>query len=390
MSSIENFYSEVARSRPLDAIALEKPIELGALHTPALIIDLDIFEANLAKMQSHLTQTGMILRAHTKMHKCPVVARKQMELGATGVCAAKISEAEIMCAAGVEDVLITSPVASPDKYRRLINLVARYPDVKIVVDCSENAQAINDLAGAGGVTVGVYIDIDPAMGRTGIEAGQPVLALAKEVESAGNLRLLGLQMYAGHCMHIEGHEKRRAKYEKVMEAGAETKALLETNDIEVPIFSGGGTGTWDMEAGFGLVNELQAGSYAFMDVEYRDVGGRGSEKFDDFDVSLFVLSTAISKPQRQLITMDAGIKTLATDSVPPEFSDVEGVKYHFGGDEHGIIQLDNPSREINLGDKLKVITPHCDPTVNLHEFYFPYRDGIVSEVWPVSARGMSQ
>ena len=155
------------------------------------------------------------------------------------------------------------------------------------------------------------------------------------------------------------------------------------------MFSGGGTGTYNMEATLGLVNELQAGSYAFMDIEYRDIGGESSNQFLDFEVSLFVLATAISQPQQRLITVDAGFKSLASDKMPPQFRDLEGVVFHWGGDEHGIVQLNNPSREIGLGNKLPLLTPHCDPTVNLHDYYFPFRDGQVTEIWPITARGFS-
>ncbi|MEX2327682.1 MAG: hypothetical protein WD558_08110, partial [Pseudomonadales bacterium] len=158
----------------------------------------------------------------------------------------------------------------------------------------------------------------------------------------------------------------------------------------VSVASGGGTGTYDMEAELGFLTELQAGSYAFMDMEYRDIEGKGQVRFDDFPISLTVLVTAISKPQSRLITVDAGFKSLASDKDAPEFRDVEGVVWHWGGDEHGIIALNNPSADIALGDKLHVLTPHCDPTVNLHDYYFPHRDGVVEEIWPISARGRSQ
>ncbi|MCP4753219.1 MAG: hypothetical protein GY866_20200 [Proteobacteria bacterium] len=160
--------------------------------------------------------------------------------------------------------------------------------------------------------------------------------------------------------------------------------------IEVPVFTGGGTGTFNIEPGVGLMTDLQAGSYVFMDIEYRNIGGVGNEHFIDFEPSLFVLVTAISKPQPRLITVDAGFKSFASDAMSPEFRDVEGVTFHFGGDEHGIVELTHPSRELNLGDKLSMLTPHCDPTVNLHDYYFPVRDGVVEELWPITARGRSQ
>ncbi len=389
MTSLNDFYRQVRAARALDSIPLDKPVELDQLQTPALVIDLDAFERNLVRMQSYLSDHDIALRAHTKMHKCPVIARKQVEAGARGVCAAKVSEAEIMCDAGVQDVLVTSPLATEDKISRFIQARKSHQGLKVVVDHEQSASLLNARAGSEGLNVEVFVDIDPGMGRTGVEAGESTLRLVEYVGECENLSLAGIQMYAGNCMHIEGYEARQSKYAKIMQKGIDTLALLDSRGIVVPIVSGGGTGTYSMEADIGLINELQAGSYAFMDIEYRDIGGADSPVFADFEVSLFVQVTAISQPQTRLITVDGGFKSFASDKMPPQFRDLEGVTYHWGGDEHGIVQLDNPSREIALGDKLAMLTPHCDPTVNLHDFYFPYRDGQVHEVWPVSARGFS-
>jgi D-serine deaminase-like pyridoxal phosphate-dependent protein len=368
---------------------LDDPIPLEELQTPALIIDLDVFDANLAKMQSCLGNQDIALRPHTKMHKCPIIARKQVESGARGVCAAKISEAEVMGAAGLEDVLVTSPIATPDKVGRFVEARKNNPGLKIVVDCADSADLLANVAGLEGLVVDVFVDVDLGMGRSGIEAGDKTLQLVRHIGESNALNLSGLQMYAGNCMHIEGFSERKQKYAHIMSKGIETLALLDEAGIVIPVVSGGGTGTYNMEADLGLINELQAGSYAFMDIEYRDIGSVGSEQFLDFGVSLFVLVTAISQPQSRLITVDGGFKSFASDKMAPEFRDVDGVIYHWGGDEHGILQLNNPSREISLGNKLSMLTPHCDPTVNLHDFYFPYRDGLVHEVWPISARGFS-
>lgn len=375
----------------LDPIVLDEPIPLEDLHTPALVIDLDAFDRNLDRMQSYLDANGMGLRCHTKMHKCPVIARQQIERGALGVCAAAVSEAEIMQAAGIEEILITSPVVTAEKIDRVLRLAAANPGVAIVVDHVDGADALDRAAGKRGCQLRVLIDLDPGMGRTGIATGEPALALARHLrDHCPNLRFSGLQMYAGNCMHIPEYDKRKAKYAHLIEKGIETKAAFEADGIDVPIFSGGGTGTYDMEPELGALTDLQAGSYAFMDIEYRDIASRTGPRFDDFEPSLFVLVTAISKPQDRLITVDAGFKCLASDKDAPQFRDVEGVVWHWGGDEHGIIQLNNPSKEIVLGEKLHVITPHCDPTVNLHDYYFPYRNGVVEEIWPISARGCSQ
>ena len=389
MTTLSRFYQQVREARPMEPIMLDDPIPLEELQTPALIIDLDVFDANLVKMQSYLQEQDIALRAHTKMHKCPIIARKQLESGARGVCAAKVSEAEVMCAAGIEDVLVTSPIATPDKVSRFVEARKNNPGLKIVVDCADSADLLAKVAGLEGLVVDVFVDMDLGMGRTGIETGDKTLQLVRHIGESNSLNLSGLQMYAGNCMHIEGFSERKQKYAHIMSKGIETLALLDEAGIVIPVVSGGGTGTYNMESDLGLINELQAGSYAFMDIEYRDIGGVDSEQFLDFGVSLFVLVTAISQPQSRLITVDGGFKSFASDKMAPEFRDVEGVIYHWGGDEHGIVQLNNPSREIRLGNKLSMLTPHCDPTVNLHDFYFPYRDGLVHEVWPISARGFS-
>lgn len=391
MPSLCEFVTAHRRSRQLDPIFLPEPVPLEALHTPALIIDLDAFERNLGYMQSFLAGHGLGLRPHTKMHKCPVIAKMQLDRGALGVCTAKVSEAEVMADAGVADILITSPLVTGEKQMRFIDLVREAPGVKVVVDSKETVRDLDGLASGLGLKPGVFVDMDPGMGRTGVEAGEPVLELVSYIlDHCDAVSFEGLQMYAGNCMHTQGFDARKSKYERVMSKGLGTRDLLERAGIDVRAFSGGGTGTYNIEPTLGLVTELQAGSYAFMDIEYRDIGSCNGAVFDDFPVSLFLLSTAISQPQPRLITFDAGFKSLASDKMLPEFRDVQGVIYHWGGDEHGIVELIHPSASLSPGDKLPLVTPHCDPTVNLHDFYFPYRDGVVSEIWPISARGCSQ
>ena len=391
MPSFNQFLRNSIDQVRLEPIELDEPIALEDLHTPALTIDLDIFERNLEKMQSYLNRNNLGLRSHGKMHKCPIIANKQIEHGALGICTATVSEAEIMVRAGIEDVLITSPVATPEKIARVIDMALLTSRLHLVVDDVQNATALNRAAADAGITLSVYIDLDPPMGRTGVEQGEPALALGRHiVDDCSNLSFDGLQIYIGSCMHIHGYEKRRDRYAGMMELVASTREMFIQAGIEVPVISGGGTGSYNMEPGIGILTEVQAGSYIFMDVEYRDIGGESTELFTDFEPSLHVLVTAISKPQKKLITVDAGYKSFASDTVKPQFKDVEGVDFNWGGDEHGIIVLNNPSVEIQLGDKLPVVTPHCDPTVNLYDYYFPHRDGVVSEIWPIAARGKSQ
>lgn len=391
MSAVKNALDQLYGQRSSDPIKLDSPVPVQMLPTPALVIDLNLFEENINKMQTYLNEHGIGLRCHAKMHKCPVIARKQLEQGAVGICTATVSEAEAMVSGGVTKILVTSPIVTQDKVDRLMDIRAASEHLGIVVDHEEGARLLNRSAVARNLTLDVYIDLDPGLGRTGIEAGKPALQLARTIlNDLPGLRLSGLQMYAGHCMHVQGFEDRLKKYHDAMKGGLETRERFEKEGIAIPVFSGGGTGTFDMEAELGLVNELQAGSYPFMDVEYRNIGGMGTELFESFEPSLFVLVTAISKPQKKLITVDAGFKSFASDTVVPEFRDIEGLKYHWGGDEHGIVLLNNPSREVRLADKMMMVTSHCDPTVNLYDYYFPYRNGMVEEIWPITARGKSQ
>ncbi len=388
-SPLERFNRSIIANLQLDPVILDQPVSIDDLPTPALVIDLDVFDRNLLKMQQHVERSGMGLRCHTKMHKSPIIAKRQIELGAIGVCCAKVSEAEIMAAAGIQDILITSPVVTPDKLKRVVELANQVSNLMIVVDHEAGARHLNELAGTNKISV--LVDLDPGMGRTGIEPGDPAIQLIETIlQECKALNFRGLQMYIGNCMHIHGFEARREKYKSLLAKGIDTRQQLLDKGYAVEIFTGGGTGTYDIEPELGALTDIQAGSYAFMDVEYRDIGGKASEVFNDFESSLFVLTTAISQPKTRLITMDAGIKSLATDTAYVEFRNLEGVKYHFGGDEHGIVQLDNPSRTVQLGDKFELLPPHCDPTVNLYDYYFPHRNGLITEVWPISARGKSQ
>ena len=381
-------FLETRRQRDNAPVVLDSPVPLGELRTPTLYLDEQAFEANLARMQSDLSASGLGLRCHTKTHKCPEIARRQIAAGAVGVCCAKVGEAEVMADAGIPDILVTSPVATADAAMRAARLAGS--GVRIVIDSRHGAGLLQEAAASLDVVQSVLIDLDPGMGRTGIAPGD-ALGLARYVlDNCPGLRFDGLQMYAGNCMHIEGWQARLGQYRETLKAGLATVAEFERAGIETPIVTGGGTGTWDMEADLGLFTDIQAGSYAFMDVEYRNIGDRSGPVFSAFEPSLFVLVTAISQPQADRITFDGGYKSMATDTVKPEFADLEGVRFYWGGDEHGIVRLDNPSAEVAPGTRLSMLTPHCDPTVNLYDDLVIVRDGAAHEIWPITARGRSQ
>ena len=386
VASLSGSSAEVKKYGP---VPLSSPINLEDLHTPALLIDLEVMEENLRKMSAHLQKSKARLRPHTKTHKCPIIAKMQMDLGAVGICCAKVSEAEVMVESGIDRVLITSPVVTTEKIARVVALAEKTPHVEIVVDHPKNVRDFHDAASAAGVVLSVLVDLAVTK-RTGITPGPPALKLLEEVSKHRSLKFAGLQAYAGHVQHVEGHGKRRSDSQEALNSALDTKLLMEKAGYEVPVLSVGGTGTFDIDSEIEGVTDIQAGSYPFMDVQYRMIGDSDSEVFDYFKPSLFVLVTAISQPVPNLITVDGGYKAFASDSVRPEFRDISGVLYHWGGDEHGILQFEEPSRKIELGDKMQMIVSHCDPTVNLYDQVHPFRDGRVAELWPIAARGRSQ
>lgn len=354
------------------------------LPTPALLIDLDLLEANIAKMAAHAKAVGIDLRPHAKSHKCPEIAKRQIAAGAVGVCAATISEAEALVDAGIASVLITSPMAGHEKISRLVQLSARQPEVMAVVDNADHAKQLSEAAANAKVTINILVDIDPGMHRTGIPAGEGAVALVELIAKLPHLRLRGLQCYSGMTAHVVGYEARRAHSLQAMTPALELFAELRKRGLPVEIMTGGSTGTYNIDCSFPGMSELQVGSYVFMDIEYRDIGDKGGPVYRDFTHSLTVLSTVVSKSHANLATIDAGLKAFATDrQFGPEPKDVTGVVYHFGGDEHGILELQQPSREIELGDKLEFLVPHCDPNVNLYDRVFCIRKERVEAVWPI-------
>jgi D-serine deaminase-like pyridoxal phosphate-dependent protein len=381
---------ERLRSRPWQPVELEEPVAVDQLPTPALVLEAAAFTRNLARMQAFQDAHGKGIRPHAKTHKSPVIARRQLEAGAVGVCAAKVSEAAAMVFGGVLDVLITSPVVSAPKVRVLAELLELAPDLKIVVDSIAGVDMLADGLPAS-ARLGVLIDVDVAMGRTGVRGADNVVALAMAVAERPNLALLGIQHYAGQIMHVHGFAERRArslatwgKIEPVVEA-------LARAGLEPGIVTGGGTGTYNIDCDVPFVTDLQVGSYTVMDREYREIGGESGDLFDDFEVALTVAATAISEPvPGRAVTVDAGFKAFASDSVAPQARDLAGTEFRFGGDEHGILILEPGSLQPLLGAVHRFVTPHCDPTVNLHDLYWVEEaDGLVRYAWPVSARGCS-
>jgi D-serine deaminase-like pyridoxal phosphate-dependent protein len=357
------------------------------LPTPSLLLDLDAFESNVARMAAHAQAAGIALRPHAKTHKCVEVAKRQVAAGALGICVATIREAEAMAAGGLGGLLITSEMVGPEKIARLVQLTRRAPDTMSVVDHPAHARQLSAAAAAAKVTLNIMIDIDPGGRRTGIAAGDPAKALAREISRLPHLKLRGIHSYAGPSSHVVGYDARRAHSHQAMAPAIATWSELRKEGVPLEILSGGSTGTYNIDPELQAMTELQVGSYVFMDVDYRRIGGRSGAVYEDFRPALTVLATVISKTYRESATVDAGFKAFATDRrFGPELKGVTGVEFGWGGDEHGILKLVSPSRAIQLGDRLEFIVPHCDPNVNLYDRLVATRGDKVEAVWPV-ARG---
>ncbi|MGM0506025.1 MAG: DSD1 family PLP-dependent enzyme [Bacteroidota bacterium] len=357
------------------------------LPTPSLILDLEGFEHNLNKMARHARENGVDLRPHAKMHKSPQVARKLMEAGAIGACAATINEAEMLADAGIDGILITGELVGSNKLRRLVELVRRAPDTMAVVDHVSHADELSRAADSAGVTFQLMMDVDPVGRRTGVQPGEPALQLARYVQTRPGLNLRGVHSYSGASSHVRGFEERKAHSQEVMEAPIQTYNTLRDEGMELEIFSGGSTGTYNIDTEIDGFTELQVGSYLFMDIDYKIIGGQSGPVYDDFHQALRVLGTVVSKNHDDRATIDAGIKSFAADrSFGPELVGVDGVNYGFGGDEHGILSFDDPSRQIRRGDKIELYVPHCDPNVNLYSRLFAMRGDTVEDVWEIAGK----
>jgi 3-hydroxy-D-aspartate aldolase len=360
----------------------------GDIPTPALLLDLDAFASNITTMAAHLKARAKGFRPHGKTHKCPQVARALIDAGAVGCCAARLAEAEVFASHGIPGLLITTAVIGRDKIARAVALAQRAPDTMFCVDDPANARELNAAAQAAGITVLVAIDL--YFGRTGVPPGEPALALARVITSLKHLTLAGLQSYDGEAAHTTPFEARRARTNGSMAQAVETRALIERDGIPCPMITGGSTGTYRFDADNPGMTELQPGSFVFMDVDYGRIGGPDGPEYRDFKNALTVVTTVVSRPPGFAI-VDGGYKAFATDRpFGPRPVDLPGVEYGWAGDEHGRLILTGAPREVNVGDRLEFIPPHCDPTVNLYDQLYVLRGDRVEDVWPIAARGKSQ
>lgn len=381
--------AEMRRQAPGGRV--EAGISKWDLDTPCLCVDLDRLEANLDRMQTTVARNGIASRPHAKTHKCPAVARLQIATGSVGVCTAKVSEAEVMFEHGVEQILLTTVNVSPRKIRRAMYLRKWCGGFVQAVDTAANARDLSDAAAEAGVVADVTVDVDPGGHRTGVPPGDPALELARLVDTLPGLRLRGLLCYDGGSQHVTGFAERRRRALANLEAAADTAERMKRSGLDTGIFSGGGTGTYNIDHETPGLTDVQVGSYVFMDAQYLGIGGADDpEVYSDFAPALTVLTTVLNDQYEGRATTDAGAKANTINRPWPIVAGETGMSYTSGSDEFGTIRYEaDASRTYRVGDKLELIVSHCDPVVNLYDQLYGVRGDRVEAVWPIAARGMS-
>lgn len=355
---------------------------LHEVQTPALLVDLDALDRNIERMRRFVEESGIRLRAHAKTHKSADIARLQISKGgACGICCQKVSEAEAMVRAGITDILVANEVRDHAKLGRLARLAKK---ARIIV-CADHMGAVADLtaaAVAAEVILEILVEIDCGAGRCGVAPGEPARDLALAIDAAQGLRFAGIQAYHGRAQHFATEAERSSAIASAEKLTRETVELIAEAGLTCEIIGGAGTGTYPMEAASGIWNELQCGSYVFMDADYRRVLGPKANA--GYEHALFVLTSVMSLAPGRAVA-DAGLKAFAVDSGLPVVHGLDGVTCKGLSDEH--CQLDDPSGRLLINQRVQMIPGHCDPTCNLHDWYVGYRGNCVEAVWPVTARG---
>ncbi|TCN19287.1 3-hydroxy-D-aspartate aldolase BhcC [Sinorhizobium americanum] len=363
-------------------------MSVNEIQTPCLILDLDALERNIRKMGDYAKAHNMRHRAHGKMHKSVDVLHLQQELGgAIGVCCQKVSEAEVFVRGGIKDVLVSNQVREPLKIERLARLATGDARIIVCVDDLANVAELSAAAQKHGTTLECFVEIDCGAGRCGVTTAAAVVALAKAIGGAAGLKFAGIQAYQGAMQHIDNYEDRKAKLDIAIAQVKDAVAALKVEGLEPELVSGGGTGSYYFESNSGVYNELQCGSYAFMDADYGRIRDQGGNRIDqgEWENALFILTSVMSHAKSDKAICDAGLKSQSVDSGLPFVYGRTDVKYVKCTDEHGVIE--DPNGVLKINEKLRLVPGHCDPTCNVHDWYVGVRNGRVETLWPVSARG---
>lgn len=358
------------------------------IQTPCLILDMDALERNIRKLGHFAHAHGMRHRAHGKMHKSVDVLKLQMELGgAVGVCCQKVSEAEVFARAGVADILVSNQVTDAAKIDRLARMPKLGAQITVCVDDLGNVADLSASAQRHGTVLNCLVEVDVGAARCGVSGPNAAVALAQAIDAAPGLRFAGLQAYQGAMQHLEHHADRKAKADVAIALVRTVVAALQAAGLPPGLVSGAGTGSFQFETESGVYNELQCGSYAFMDADYGRIRDAEGHRIDEtqWDNALFVLTSVMSHPLPGRAVCDAGLKAMSAESGLPRVFGRDDVSYTGCSDEHGT--LSDPQGALKLNDRLRLVPGHCDPTCNLHDWYVCVRNGQVEALWPISARG---
>ncbi|SEH89233.1 3-hydroxy-D-aspartate aldolase BhcC [Paracoccus alkenifer] len=363
-------------------------MDVADIQTPCLILDLDALERNIRKMGDYARAHGMRHRAHGKMHKSVDVLKLQERLGgAVGVCCQKVSEAEVFVRGGIKDVLVSNQVRDPAKIDRLARLPRLGSRIIVCVDDVANVADLSAAAVRHDTTIECFVEIDCGAGRCGVRTTQEVLEIARAIDAAPGLKFTGLQAYQGAMQHMDSYDDRKAKLDAAIAQVTEAVDALKAAGLEPELVSGGGTGSYYFESNSGVYNELQCGSYAFMDADYGRIHDQDGQRIDqgEWENALFILTSVMSHAKPTLAVVDAGLKAQSVDSGLPFIYGRDDVKYIKCSDEHGVVE--DPQGVLAINEKLRLVPGHCDPTCNVHDWYVGIRGDKVETLWPVSARG---
>ena len=361
---------------------------MSDIQTPCLILDMDSFDYNLKRMSEVITPYNVSLRAHAKMHKSVDIARRQIAHGkASGICCQKVSEAEVFARAGICDILITNQVCDQLKIERLAGIAGLGCRLSVCVDDKTNIDALSEEAKKQNVHIHCLVELECGAGRCGVADAGQVREMAVAIDAAEHLIFDGLQAYQGSIQHEPDHHQRKTELDSVI---AKVKACLDSlaaANLNCPVVSGGGTGSFLFEASSGIYTEIQCGSYAFMDADYGRIYNKDGNRLDqsDWKNALFLFTSIMSTAKDGQAVCDAGLKVQSVDSGLPVIFGRDDISYVTCSDEHGIIE--DKKNRLKINEKLLLVPGHCDPTCNLHDWYVCVRDGIVVDLWPVSARG---
>ena len=358
------------------------------IQTPCLVLDLDALERNIKKMGDYAAANGMRHRVHGKMHKSVDVAKLQETLGgACGVCCQKVSEAEVFARGGIRDVLVSNQVRHPAKIDRLARIPTYGARAICCVDDVTNVADLSEAAVRHGTQIECLVEIDCGAGRCGVTTTPAVVEIATAIDAAEGLKFAGIQAYQGAMRHLDSYEERKEKIGIAVAMVKDAVDMLRTKGLECDIVGGGGTGSYYFESTSGVYNELQCGSYAFMDADYGRILDQDGKRIDqgEWENAMFILTSVMSHAKADKAIVDAGLKVQSVDSGLPVIYGRDDVEYVKCSDEHGVVM--DTAGVLKINDKLKLVPGHCDPTANVHDWYVGVRNGKVECVWSISARG---